>query len=318
MAIKTEQRDYYEVLEVSKNATEDEIKKAYKRLAVKYHPDKNPGDHEAEEKFKELSNAYDTLSNPQKKEAYDNPYSNMGGEPGMHFSHDFFGGGGMSQHAYISLDVTKNVTITLEDIYNNKPLHINYERLCQCESCLGTTFDQSKGVKCVACNGAGRFNHIMVCGHCKGTGKIFSKNDKCQTCSGKGVKKEPMDVELNISGVRKENITYNMRGYGNYHPDYGGHGSLVLGIKVMIPEEYVVTEDVLYHTIDVHFQDAIEGGDLMYKHLDGKTYKLAIKPKTNSDDLLKMSGKGMLNNIATRGDLIHKVNIVIDYSRVEA
>lgn len=302
------QQDLYAILEVPKDATIEEIKKSYKKLAMKYHPDKNPNDKEAEEKFKEIANAYEILSDPARKNNYDNPgfggWSNMGG--GMY----------TSKKVHIPMDIQKIVNINLSDIFAGEPLDITYKRHVMCQDCAGIGFTGKPDFDCPYCQGTGQFHHFAACGHCNGTGKYYSPEKECKTCKGYGVQPKDNTITIDISKL-SGNTNYRLDGYGNYSDDFEVYGTLILLIRITIPENYILDKSTIYHKLNVHYEDAINGGEIEYKHLDGKTYKLKIKPGTFDEELLKMSGMGLINSIGLRDNLIHKVNIIIDYDRLK-
>lgn len=307
------EQDLYTILEVSKDATIDEIKKSYKRLAMKYHPDKNPGDKEAEEKFKAIANAYEILSNPSKKQDYDNP-SYYGT---FHDLHNMFNSNNVNIH--INPNIQKIITINLEEIYKGEPKQIKYIRYEKCDDCAGIGFTGKPDFDCSFCKGAGHiiFNrvHKFTCNNCSGTGKYYSPEKACKTCNNTGAIKKENQLTIDISKLNTD-VNYRLESYGNYQPDYNEYGMLILGIRIIIPENYILEGSTVYHRLNVHYEDAINGGDVEYNHLDGKTYKLKIKEKTSDEDLLKMSGMGLFNSLGLKDNLIHKVNIIIDYNRL--
>lgn len=327
-------KDYYKILGVDKNSTQDEIKKAFRKKAVETHPDKHGGD---DKEFKEINEAYQVLGDEKKRKQYDmggqNINSDFGGGFGFNI-HDIFsnfgsgagfdpfdmffrqGGSGYNEN----LDINLNIDINLKDIYNNKNKTIEYNRLVSCNVCNGTGFDpNSESHVCEVCNGDGRSWEPMFgyqkCKYCQGTGKIHTGT--CKKCNGKKVinKKEKFTLN-NIYRIRQSDTQY-LKGYGNYSKYYQNRvGNLILNINYQHDNRYKIKDNGLYYKLDLHFDDAINGKLVNYEHLDGKVYKLKIPKKTKDGDTLRMKRKGLLINNISRQDLFIKLNIIIDYNRL--
>lgn len=340
-------RDYYEVLGVSKGATESEIKKAYRKLALKFHPDKNPDDKEAEDKFKEAAEAYEILSNSEKKQRYDQ-FGHAGtqgaggfGGGGMNmddiFSQfgDIFGGafgggggfggfgGGGGQRGGRRVNRGSNlrvkVTLSLSDIVNGVKKKIKLNKYVKCEPCSGTGAEGSSGFStCDTCKGAGQVNRVTntflgqmqttsTCPTCGGDGKIIT--NKCNTCYGDGIQKGEEVVEINIPAGVEGGMQLSVSGKGNMGPKGGIAGDLIVAIE---EEEHAeLKRDGLNLLYDLHisFTDAVLGGSAEIPTVGGKV-KVKIDEGTQGGKVLRLKGKGIpeLNGYRT-GDLLVNVNI---------
>jgi molecular chaperone DnaJ len=326
-------KDYYKELGIDKNASAEEIKKSFKKLSKIHHPDVKNGN---EEKFKKINNAYSVLSDSKKKDEYDrnsphgNSYSpfNSFGNGGFEFSFggagdifsQFFGNGfnpfGQRREEFIeNLDIDATTTINLKQIYLNDKINIKFKRFVHCEDCKGTGFDRT-GLSdtCEICNGTGK-NNRGTCEYCMGEGKIYSQ--QCRTCKGEKVVLKETEITLqNISKLRS-----NIR---NIHPGYGHQskyyrdkiGSLILNININRTDDYQVNNNDLHKTINIHFQDAIDGKEIEYTHIDDKKIKIKLPEKSQNNDIIRVKEKGLLKNDNDRADLLLKINIIIDYNRI--
>lgn len=310
-------KDYYKILGVDKNANENDIKKAYRKLVVQYHPDKTNGDKVKEERFKEISEAYDILSNPQKKQKYDNPQSDFSS-----FFNGFNGFSGFSnnpfqniynqyQQQFEQLNLGISLKFTLSDIYNNKCRDFVYKRKKPCTCDNGSEFSNDK---CEMCDGRGEIAN-KECVYCNGHGRL---KINCSKCNGTNVLLQDETYNLNMNIFNFLNpMRFEIRNMGNYsHKNKNNIGSLIVNTSLDIDTPYKIDRYDLYYILDVHFQDAIDGGDVLYKHLDDKEYKIKIKPLSNNNDKLKMTNKGLMKNMNERGDLYFIINIIIDYSKL--
>ncbi len=343
-----EKRDYYEVLGVEKNASADEIKKAYRKKAIQYHPDKNPGDKEAEEKFKEAAEAYEVLSDPQKRQRYDQfGHAGMGGAAGGggftnmedvfsqfgdlfeswgmggHFS-SFFGGRG-GQRVRRGSDLRVKVRLTLEEIANGADKKIKVKKLVPCTHCQGTgSADGKGGETCSTCRGTGRvvrtrsgiFGMMQVqeaCPTCGGEGKVI--RNKCPYCGGEGVVRDDEIISIHIPAGVSGGMQIPVEGKGNAAP----HGGIAGDLLVLIEEEkHPALEregsDLIYNLL-LDMPTAILGGQVKIPTLQGEA-KISITPGTQPGKVLRMRGKGLpvIDQYARQygtGDLLINVGVYI-------
>ncbi len=322
-----EKRDYYEVLGVSKTANADEIKKAYRKMAIKYHPDKNPGDKEAEEKFKEAAEAYDVLSNPEKRQRYDQFGHSMGqqGFPGGGagfggfsmediFSQfgDIFGGGpwggatgGRRQARRATRrggDLRVKVKLTLEEISTGVKKTLKIPVMSKCDHCNGTgAKDGTAFSTCQTCGGSGtvlRTQQTMLgimqtqstCPDCQGEGKIITQ--PCTHCNGQGVERKEEEVSFNIPAGVQEGMVLTVKGRGNA-PRHGGvNGDLLVVIEeIQHPELIRDGNDVIYNLM-LDIPTAALGGSVEVPTITGRA-KLKISPGTQPGKVLRLRGKGL-------------------------
>jgi molecular chaperone DnaJ len=334
-------RDYYEILGVGKNADATEIKKAYRKMAVKYHPDKNPGDHEAEEKFKEAAEAYDVLSNNDKKARYDRfGHQGMGGNQGggyygggmsmddifSQFGDIFgqagFGGfGGQSQGRRVQKgsNLRIKVKLNLEEIAKGIEKKIKVNKFVGCKTCSGTGAEKgSSFTTCSTCRGAGRVTRITntilgqmqtasTCPACEGEGKIIAS--KCKTCQGDGIMRDEEVISINIPAGVAEGMQLNVAGRGNAAPRGGIAGDLIISIEELEHPELKRDGNNLYYNCYISFIDATLGTSIEIPTLDGKA-KFKVDAGTQSGKVYRLRGKGLPEvNSYDRGDLLVDVNI---------
>lgn len=341
-------RDFYDVLGVTKSASAEEIKKAYRKMAIKYHPDKNPGDKAAEDNFKEAAEAYEVLSNPEKKQRYDH-YGHAGvggasggggyGGGGMNmediFSQfgDIFGGGGGSpfdsffggQQSRGGRRVAKGsnlrikVKLTLEEIANGTEKKIKVNKQISCKTCDGTgAKDRSSVSTCKTCGGSGAVRRVTntILGQMQTTATCPTCNGsgqqitaKCTSCHGDGVIRGEETITINIPAGVSDGMQLSMSGKGNAAPNGGIPGDLIILIEE-IPHETLKREgnNVVYD-LHVSIIDAALGYSVEVPTIDGKA-KIKIEPGTQSGKLLRLKGKGIPEvNSYHRGDEIIHVNI---------
>ena len=306
-------KDYYEVLGVDKDATKEEIKKAYRKGAIKYHPDKNQGDEESENKFKELSEAYDVLSDEDKKSNYDRYGSAKGpGQSGSGFGYsmddifsqfgDIFGdryGGRQSRpRRKRGADLRISVTLSIEEILKGVSKKIKYKRKISCSPCDGKGGTDIK--ECLSCNGSGRrqvvqntpFGQIRqetTCQDCRGDGKKIK--NKCSNCKGEGVEIIDEVVEVNIPVGVSDNMQFSMSGYGNYIRD-GVPGDLNIVIDELKENYFRREGNNLIINKEISIVDAIIGSTIKVKTPHGEM-DVDIKPGTQNGHNIRFDGKGV-------------------------
>jgi molecular chaperone DnaJ len=337
-------RDYYEVLGVDKNADATEIKKAYRKMAVKYHPDKNPGDKEAEDKFKEAAEAYDVLSDNDKKARYDRfGHQGMGGGAGQGggfygggmsmddifsqfgdiFGQGGFGGFGGSQsqgrRVHRGTNLRIKVKLTLDEIAKGVEKKIKVNKFIACKTCSGTGADHGSSFStCSSCRGSGRVTRITntilgqmqtasTCPACEGEGRTIAS--KCKTCQGDGIMRDEEVISINIPAGVAEGMQLNVSGKGNAAPRSGVPGDLIISIEEVEHAELKRDGNNLYYNCYINFADAALGTSIEIPTLDGKA-KFKIEPGTQSGKVFRLRGKGLPEvNSYDRGDLLVDVNI---------
>lgn len=302
--------DLYQVLGVSRGSSEDEIKKAYKKMAIKYHPDKNDGSKEAEEKFKEISAAYQILSDPEKKDYYDRTgqipgagNSGNGGSPFNGFDiNDLFNqfGFGFGGQSSINLDLKVNVKLNLEEVLNGCQKKIKYTRKSKCDSCQGQGGDQF--ITCASCQGVGQtetigrtpFGHVRqlrTCQKCQGKGKIPQKS--CQKCQGSGSLSKSEVVDLDIPPGALNGMIMNNQGGGNFHQ--GHYGNLIIQIEEIPHPQFSRNGLNLQHEASVSVTEALLGTEYVVQLPNGKDYKMKIPELTEPGKVFRLAGRGIPN-----------------------
>lgn len=343
----SEKRDYYEVLEVPKTATAEEIKKAYRKQAIKYHPDKNPGDKAAEEKFKEAAEAYEVLSDPQKRQRYDQyGHAGMGGASGFSgggmsmddiFAHfgdifgggsfgSFFGGGfGGSRRGGPQTRVNKGsnlrvkVKLTLAEVANGVTKKIKVNKYVACDKCGGTgAFDSNSYSNCSTCHGSGVVTRITntilgqmqqssVCPNCGGDGRIITR--RCTNCGGEGIVQKEDIVTLNIPAGVADGMQLSVSGKGNAARHGGINGDLLVVIQEEEHPELIRDGNDLIYSLFLSMPDAILGTTAEIPTVDGRV-KIKIDPGTQSGKILRLRGKGIPEiNGYGRGDLLVNIQV---------
>ncbi|MFN0254360.1 molecular chaperone DnaJ [Pedobacter ureilyticus] len=341
-------RDYYDVLGVAKGASAEEIKKAYRKLAIKYHPDKNPDDKSAEEKFKEAAEAYEVLSSPEKKQRYDQfGHAGVGGAAGgggygggMNmediFSQfgdifgggggspfdSFFGGGGQSRggrRVAKGSNLRIKVKLTLEEIANGAEKKIKVNKQVTCKTCDGSgAKDKGSVSTCSTCGGAGSVRRVTntILGQMQTTatcptchGSGQQITAKCGTCHGDGTVRGEETITINIPAGVSEGMQLSMAGKGNAAPNGGVPGDLIILIEETPHETLKREGNNVVYDLHVSIPDAALGASVEVPTIDGKA-KIKIEPGTQSGKLLRLKGKGIPEvNSYHRGDQIIHVNI---------
>lgn len=336
-------RDYYEVLEVSKGASAEEIKKAYRKQALKYHPDKNPNDKAAEDKFKEAAEAYEVLSNPEKKQRYDQfGHAGVGGASsgfggsGMTMDDIFssfgdifggfsgfsgFGGGGRGSRQRVNkgTNLRVKVKLSLSDIVNGVSKKIKVNKYVKCDVCDGSgAKDRHSFSTCSTCGGSGQVTRISntflgqmqstsICPSCNGEGKIITH--KCSNCGGEGVVRKEEIIQIKIPAGVSEGMQLSISGKGNAARRGGVNGDLLVLIEEMPHDELQRDGNDLIYSLFISVPDAILGTTAEIPTVDGKV-KIKIEAGTQSGKILRLRGKGVPEiNGYGKGDLMVNVQV---------
>lgn len=335
-------RDYYEVLGISKGASDDEIKKAYRQLAKKYHPDMNPGDKEAEARFKEVNEAYEVLSDKQKKARYDqyghagvDPSFGAGGYQGYGFDDidlgdigdlfsSFFGGGGRRQNPNAprrGSDISASVAISFEEAARGCQKQVNVRMVTACEECRGTGAEKGTSPKpCPVCHGSGQerrqqrtpFGVVQtqtVCSRCHGRGQIV--DTPCHACEGTGHVRRNAAVGVNIPAGIDDGQVISLRGRGNAGVNGGPPGDLQIAVTVRPHPVFERDGFDVWYELPLTFVQAAMGAEVKIPTLDGPV-DFTIKEGVQPGDILRLKGKGIPNlNGRGRGDQILRVTIEV-------
>ena len=338
-------RDYYEVLGVSKGASEDEIKKAYRSMAKKYHPDMNPGDKEAEVKFKEVNEAYAVLSDADKRSKYDRfghdafdpssggGYGGFGGFGGGFGGGDFdfgdifssFFGGGQGSYSRANApvegdDVVTRVTVSFEEAAFGCKKEVNFARIESCPDCHGSGAENASDIEtCSQCRGTGRISvrqQTMLgymqtqrtCPSCNGRGKTIK--NPCKNCNGKGRIKINKKLEVNIPSGIDDGQNIILRGQGSAGFNNGGNGDLIIEIRVKEDKIFERRGNNIYCEVPITFSEATLGAEIDVPLLGGEREKFKIPEGTQSGTSFTLKGKGIPDiNTKRKGDLIITVAI---------
>ena len=325
-----QKRDYYDILDVSRDADENDIKKAYRKLAIKYHPDKNPGDKEAEEKFKEATEAYDVLRTPEKRQRYDQ-YGHAGLEGntsgfsgfGVNLDDilsdvfgDVLGGFGRTQRrSQQGRSLQTNIEITLEEAFNGKDITIAVPRIESCPECSGSGAERGSTVEtCPQCYGRGQvtqsqgfFTMSRPCPRCHGEGQIVQ--NPCRNCNGQGRIRVKRDIKLRIDKGVHNGFEYRLRGEGEAGTLGGPKGDLLVVVHVKPHQRFNRDGNDLITATKISFVQAALGSSVEISGIDGP-HKLDIPIGTQYGDQLRIPGKGMPKYRSSNfGDLIVQVGI---------
>lgn len=307
----TTKRDYYEVLGVDRSASEAELKKAYRRLAMKYHPDRRPGDEKAAQQFKQAKEAYEVLSDPQKRTAYDQfghagvsrgAGSGFRGGFGDIFDDifgDIFGGGGRGgARAYRGADLQYNLELSLEEAVFGTEAKIRVPVLVNCHTCGGSGARPGTSPQtCSTCDGVGQvrmqqgfFSVQQTCPRCRGAGKVIT--DPCAICRGQGRVEEPKVLSVKVPAGVDTGDRIRLAGEGEAGAHGGGPGDLYVQIRVKPHPLFVRDGNNLTCLVPISFTTAALGGELEVPTLDGRI-KLKIPPETQTGKHFKLRGKGV-------------------------
>lgn len=338
--------DFYKILEVNKDASTAEIKKAYRKKALKYHPDKNPNNPEAEKKFKEVSEAYEALSNPEKRRIYDQygkaglsgqggfssaGFSSMeealrtfmdafGGGGGGSIFESFFGGGFEKEERNVQGSSKQmSITITFEEAAKGSVKEVIISNLKKCETCLGSgAFSKSDIHTCSACRGKGQifqsrgfFSMSSTCPNCHGAGKIIAR--PCQDCSGQGLVRKKMKVKIKIPAGINDSMRIKMRGYGDDSEGSGPSGDLYVVVYVKPHDTFTRKADDVYIDLPLTFTEAALGAKKEVPNILKENLKITVPEGTQPGKILRIKSKGFPNvhSPQIKGDLLVKINVEI-------
>lgn len=328
-----EKRDYYEVLGVDKNATEEQIKKAYRKMAIKYHPDRNPDNKEAEEKFKEAAEAYEVLHDPQKRQQYDQfgfngpqggGFGGFGGAGGMDMDDifsmfgDIFGGhsggfggfggfgggrGGSQQRVYRGSDLRLKVKLSLQDIASGVTKKFKVRKDVTCTHCHGTGAEGgAKPETCPTCHGSGMvartvrsmFGMMTTQQECPTChGEGTIIKNKCKECGGSGTVKGEDVIEINIPAGVEEGMVINVSGKGNAGPHNGINGDIQVIVEEEKNDTFVRDHQDVIYNLLLDFPTATLGGDVEIPTIDDRKVRLKIEPGTQPGKSVRLRGKGL-------------------------
>lgn len=336
------EKDYYELLEVSKDASGDEIKRAFRKLAMKYHPDRNPGDKEAEQRFKEINEAYEVLKDEQKRAAYDR-YGHQAFQGGMGGGNPFGGGFGFNAEDLSDLfsnmfsdfmgggrtqtrngpvrgdDLRYNLSISLEEAFNGTEKEIKIRASEPCETCHGYgTADGKEAPVCEMCHGSGKvrrqqggfFVFETVCPQCRGEGRVIK--DKCKDCKGQGTIRVEKSLKVKIPAGIEDNVRMRISDAGEAGKRGGGKGDLYVFVNIKEHKLYEREGKDLYTAVPVSMVCAALGGKVEIPGIDGQKVELSIPAGTQTGSKLRVKGAGMrIMDSDRRGDLFVVLNVVI-------
>jgi molecular chaperone DnaJ len=338
-------RDYYEILAVERSASDEEIKKAYRKLAIKYHPDKNPGDKSAEESFKEIGEAYEALSDPQKRAAYDqyghaafDPRMRGGGRGGgfhdpFEIFREAFGGGGGTGSIFDELfggtarrdptaaergrDLRYDMEITFEEAAQGTEKEISVSKLDQCQTCKGTgRTSESKVKSCTTCGGRGQivssrgiFSIAQTCSRCQGAGRIIE--NPCRTCQGTGQREQTTKIKIRIPAGVDTGARLRSSGNGEAGARGGPAGDLYVVLHVKPHEIFQRDGDDLICEVPIGFVQATLGADIDVPTLQGKA-QIKVPAGTQNGTVFRLKGKGVKSVQGYgHGDLHVRINVEV-------
>ncbi len=337
-------RDYYDVLSVPRNAGKDEIKKAYRKLAVQFHPDKNPDNAEAEERFKEATDAYEVLSNDQKRQAYDQ-FGFAGVEGMSGGAHDygtvfrdfedifgdfsgifdsFFGGGGRRRKGSRDArtrgsDLRYTLEISFKDAVFGTETEISYQHHAACATCKGTGAENGSGRKiCPTCGGSGQvrrssgfFSIASPCSTCSGEGYVIEH--PCGECRGSGLVTKRQRIKVTIPAGIESGKRINIPGQGDFGPNGGSAGDLYVDIHVQPHKHFQRERNDIYCLVPISVTQAALGADINVGTLDDKKIKVKVPAGTQNGKVLRVKNEGVpfLHNSSRRGDLYIRFQVNI-------
>lgn len=336
------EKDYYELLEVDKNASADEIKRSFRKLAMKYHPDRNPGDKEAEQRFKEINEAYEVLKDDQKRAAYDR-YGHQAFQSGMGGGNPFGGGFGFNAEDLSDLfsnvfndfmgggmrsarkngpkrgeDLSYALEISLEEAFTGVEKEIAVRTTQTCEKCSGHgTADGKEAPACDMCHGSGKvrtqqggfFVFETVCPRCRGEGKVVK--DKCRECHGEGVVRVEKSLKVKVPAGVEDNTRMRITGAGQAGKNGGPKGDLYIFINIKEHKLYERDDKNLYTSVPVSMVCATLGGRVEIPGIDGQKVEIKISAGAQTGDKLRIKNEGMsILNSDKRGDLFVILKVV--------
>lgn len=325
-----EKEDFYSVLGVTRNASESEIKSAYRKMAMKYHPDRNPGNPQAEEQFKKVNEAFEVLSDPQKRQMYDNYGEegiNMGGGFntqgfggfedvfssvfGDMFGGSFGGGSARRRTAQRGNDLKQRIDVTLEEAFNGVEESVSYARVDTCDICHGTGAQEGSGKRtCPTCKGSGVvqfsqgfFAMRQSCPDCGGQGTIIER--PCHSCHGTGRDRKKTSLTVKIPQGVRDGITLRVPNGGDIGTNDGGYGDLYIEIHVKPSKAFQRDGDDLVVEKTISFPTAVLGGVMKVKNIKGEEVKAVIPEGAQHGSVVVLDGEGMpvLGKPAKHGDL---------------
>jgi molecular chaperone DnaJ len=342
-------RDYYEVLGVGKDSTKDDIKKAYRRLAIQYHPDKNPGDKSAEERFKEATEAYEVLGDDQKRQAYDQfGFAGVEGVGGAGSAQDFssvfkdfedifggFGGGGFSnifdtlfgggggdgrsrgERATRGANLRYDLELSFEQAVFGAALEIAYTKNDSCRTCKGSGSADGAGKRvCPTCQGSGQvrrssgfFSIAQACPSCRGEGSVIEK--PCRDCAGSGLAKKKQKIKVTIPAGVEDGKRVSIPGQGDSGPNGGIPGDLYVFMHVRGHEYFERDGADLYCAIPISLTMAALGGEVAFATIDGKKIKISVPAGSQNGKMLRVREEGVPVPGARRGDLYLKILVQV-------
>ena len=326
-------RDYYDILGVGKNATPEELKKAFRKLALEFHPDRNK-DKGAEARFKEINEAYQVLSDPEKKQSYDQfghdgvkanfqdfDFNNFGGFGDIFDA--FFGGSQSSRSSSRrkGRDLHKEVSVTFQESAFGVEKNIHVERIGECRACSGSgAKDQSNIITCSSCKGSGQVKRVQktifgqfaqagICSDCSGSGKTVK--EKCSDCSGKGAELEKRDISVKIPRGVSSGDTIKLSGEGEFGGIGSAKGDIFIKVNVSDHEYFSRRRKDVLLTLELDFTQAILGDNLDVPTLDG-FQKVSIPSGTQNGEIIQIKGKGFTDiGGSTRGNQINVIKVAI-------